>query len=82
MVQGDCAEAPTDADVAVIAETAGAVALLPLQPRQCLVLAYEDFLPVLSTRCALPPSVPAAADPEQHTPHKQGPWQDSDVHRL
>ena len=31
----------------------GAAALLPLQARQCLVLAHDDALPNLSKQCAL-----------------------------
>ena len=55
-LQGDCASPPTEEDLAVLAESplAGAVALLPFQARQCLVLAHDDALPNLSKQCALP----------------------------
>lgn len=53
-VQGDCAAPPTKAEMAILARTPGAVALLPFQPGQCLIMAYEDFLQVNSYRCSRP----------------------------
>ena len=37
----------------MLAESPGAVALLPFQDRQCLILANDDALPTLSQKCVL-----------------------------
>lgn len=51
-MQGDCQRPPTTEDLAVLANTPEAVQLLPLQPGQCIMMSYEDLLPVLSPKCA------------------------------
>ena len=83
-LQGNCSSPPSEADLMVLTQTPDAVALLPLQPQQCLVLTNDDLLPIVSPRCGLrplpcvgrcvpPPGSPAATlHPRTHranTPH-------------
>lgn len=50
-MQGNCSGAPSDTELAVLARTPEAVALLPLLPNQCLVLTNDDLFPIVSFRC-------------------------------
>eukprot|EP00892_Ulva_mutabilis_P002169 jgi/Ulvmu1/11953/UM082_0032.1 len=47
-IRGNCPDPPTARDVAVLPQTPDAVALLPFQAGQCLIVTYEDMFPVLS----------------------------------
>lgn len=52
----------------VLTQTPDAVALLPLQPQQCLVLTNDDLLPIVSPRCGPP------APPPLRWPRRASPW--------
>lgn len=52
-VQGNCSRPPSAIDLAVLSNTPGAAALLPLNAGQCLIMSHDDLFPLLSYRCAV-----------------------------
>ena len=55
-LQGNCS-AGAGAEVEALAATLEGAPLLPLQAGQCLVLTYEDSLPILVKQCAFRPPI-------------------------
>lgn len=51
-MQGECSAPPTPLELAVLERTPDAVALLPFNGGQCLILSHDDLFPSLSYRYA------------------------------
>eukprot|EP00892_Ulva_mutabilis_P002166 jgi/Ulvmu1/11950/UM082_0029.1 len=47
-IRGNCSSPPSEIQLAVLANTPTAVALLPMQPNQCLLFTHEDTFPTLT----------------------------------
>lgn len=81
LLQGNCDEPPTAADVAVLEATPGAAGLLTVQATQCLIITHEDLFHSLSPGCdasfrlprlfqaAPAPHLSAACPPLNFPPH-------------
>lgn len=49
-MQGACPDAPPSSLTNLLRRTAGAAALIPLRPQQCLLASQEDLLPLVGPR--------------------------------